>query len=210
MLPAVPAYSTDTSSAMYHEAYNVYNTVNNLTQAQKNIASYWADGGGSFTPPGHLISIVVQLIRNRNLNLRDASILLAKAGIGLYDASVVCWKAKFAVNLLRPISYIRNNIDPNWNSFISTPPFPSYTSGHASFSSVTASILSRKFGTHVAFTDSTKVPYGFAARSFTSFDQAAQEAALSRLYGGIHYQMDNDNGYNCGAMIENNVRQLHF
>ena len=207
--PAPTPFSTTPGSNMHNAALQVYNTVNNLTQAQKDIATYWADGGGSFTPPGHLISITAQMIRNKNMNLREASIVLAQVGIGLNDAGIVCWRAKYNNNLMRPISYIRQNIDAAWSSFIGTPPFPSYTSGHASFSGTTAAILTRGFGA-IAFTDSTKVPYGFTAKSFTNFTTAAQEAATSRLYGGIHYQFDNDNGYNCGVAIALNVKNLHY
>ncbi|MEP7264130.1 MAG: vanadium-dependent haloperoxidase [Bacteroidota bacterium] len=208
--PAPPVFSTNTSSPMYISANLVYTTGVNLTQSQKDIASYWADGGGSFTPPGHSMAITLQIIRNKNLNLRDAAILIAKVGIGLNDAGIVCWRAKFTHSLLRPITYIKTYIDPNWSSFIPTPPFPSYTSGHSTFTSAAATILSKRFGNHFAFNDSTKVSSGFPVRSYTSLQQAAQEAAISRLYGGIHYDFDNDNGYNCGLMIANNISVLNW
>lgn len=208
--PAPPVFSTSTSSVFYAEAMIVYNTVNNLTPAQKEIATYWADGGGSITPPGHNIAIVLQMIRNKNVNLLQAATLLAKTGIGLNDAAIVCWRSKFKVNLLRPVSYIRDNISPVWTSFIPTPPFPAYTSGHASFSGVTASLLTDKFGDHFSFTDSTKMAYGFAPRQFNSFDEAAEEAAISRLYGGIHYRFDNANGVACGRLIGANVAALSW
>ena len=208
--PAPPVYSTSTSSAFYTEAMVVYNTVNNLSPAQKEIATYWADGGSSITPPGHNIAIVLQLIRNKNVNLLQAATLLAKTGIGLNDAAIVCWRSKFKINLLRPVSYIRDNISPLWSTFIPTPPFPSYTSGHASFSGVTASLLTDKFGDHFSFTDSTKMAYGFAPRQFNSFDEAAEEAAISRLYGGIHYRFDNANGVTCGRLIGANVTALSW
>ena len=105
----------------------------------------------------------------------------------------------------RPITFIRANFNPTWNSFIGTPPFPTYTSGHSLFSGGTSKILSKGLKGSEAFTDSTKMVLGFPARSYTSFTQAAQEAAVSRLYGGIHYQFDNTNGYNCGVAIANNI-----
>jgi membrane-associated phospholipid phosphatase len=208
--PAPPAYSTNTSSQFYLAAMQVYNTVNNLTQAQMDIANYWADGGGTITPPGHNIAMVSQTIQENSLDLGEAATLFAKAGIALNDAGIVCWRSKYNVSLQRPITYIRNNINASWNSYIGTPPFPSYTSGHSSFSGACAKILEASFGSNYAFTDNTKVPYGFAPRSFTSFHAAAEEAAVSRLYGGIHYSFDNTNGYNCGVLIANNVLALNW
>ncbi len=203
-------FSIAAGSSFYEAANLVYKTVNNLTAEQKEIANFWADGGGTFSPPGHNISIAAQLIRNKKLNLGQAAALLAKVGIALNDAAVVCWRAKFKQNLMRPVTYIRNYIDPNWSSFIGTPPFPAYTSGHSTFSGATARILSLRFGNHFAFTDSTKLPYGFSTRSFSSFNQAAQEAAISRLYGGIHYEFDNEEGLRCGILIADNVARLRW
>ena len=203
-------FSTAVGSGFYQAANLVYTARNNLTAEQKEIANFWADGGGTFSPPGHNISIAVQIVRNKKLNLGQAAVLLAKVGIALNDAGVVCWRAKFKQNLMRPVTYIRNFIDPNWSSFIGTPPFPAYTSGHSTFSGATARILSLRFGNHFAFTDSTKLPYGFSTRSFNSFNQAAQEAAISRLYGGIHYEFDNDEGLRCGIAIANNVERLRW
>ena len=186
----------------------MYETFNNLTTEQRSIASYWADGGGTFSPPGHIISIAVQIARNKNLTLGQTAMLLAKVGIALNDAGVVCWRAKFKHNLMRPVTYIRNYIDPNWLPLIATPPFPSYTSGHSTFSASASRLLSIRFGNHFAFTDSTKLPYGFGVRSFQSFNEAAEEAAVSRLYGGIHYEFDNDEGLSCGKLIADNVERV--
>lgn len=208
--PAPPAYSTNPTSPFYLAAMEVYNTSNNLTQAQMDIANYWADGGGSITPPGHNLAIVAQTIQENNFKLGQAAILFAKAGIAENDAGIVCWRAKYNVSLQRPITFIRANFNANWNSYIGTPPFPTYTSGHSSFSGACSRILEARFGKNYAFTDNTKVPYGFASRSFNSFHAAAEEAAVSRLYGGIHYTFDNVNGYNCGILIANNVLALNW
>ena len=208
--PAPPSFSTSPGSAFYAAAYEVYNTSLQLSAEEKKIALYWADGGGTFTPPGHNMAITLQMIRNYNLNLYQAAILLAKVGIAENDAAIVCWRAKYEMNLLRPVSFIQAYINSSWVPLIGTPPFPSYTSGHSSFSGAAAAILSSEIGDHISFTDSSKISYGFAPRSFKNFNEAAQEAAISRLYAGIHYAFDNVNGFNCGQLVALNVEHLNW
>ncbi len=208
--PGPPEFSDKAGSGFYNAAYEVYNTSLHLTAEQNTIGLYWADGSNTFTPPGHNLAIALQMIRNYKMNLYDASILLAKVGIALNDAGIVCWRAKYLVNLIRPVTYIQRYIDPAWNSSIVTPPFPSYTSGHSTFSGASAGILTAEFGSHVSFTDSSKIADGFSPRSFSSFNEAAQEAAISRLYGGIHYRFDNDHGFNCGQLVAMNVNNLNW
>lgn len=208
--PTPPAFSTIRGSAFYDAANEVYNTSLHLSPAQNMIALYWADGGNTFTPPGHNIAIAVQMIRNLNLNLNQAAILLAKEGISLNDASIVCWRAKYIANLIRPVSFIRLYIDPSWISSVVTPPFPTYTSGHSTFSGASAAILSEELGSHLSFIDGTKIADGFEPRYFNNFLEAAQEAAISRLYGGIHYSFDNNNGLLCGQLIAANVEALNW
>ena len=156
------------------------------------------------------MSIAIQMIREQKMDLSNAAILLAKLGIAENDAAIVCWRAKFSTNVLRPITYIRAYIDPNWVSLITTPPFPSYTSGHSTFSSAAATILTAEIGDNISFTDSSKINDGFQPRSFNNFNMAAEEAAASRLYGGIHYGFDNLNGLRCGKLIAGNVQQLNW
>ncbi len=208
--PIPPAFSTIQGSSFYDAAFQVYTTRLNLSPDQQTIARYWADGGGTFTPPGHNIAIAIQMIRNHNLDLSEAAILLAKLGIAENDAGIVCWRAKFNTNILRPISYIRSYIDPAWMPLINTPPFPSYTSGHSTFSGAAAAILTFEIGNNISFTDSSKMADGFIPRTFINFNMAAQEAAVSRLYGGIHYGFDNENGFKCGQLIAKNIEQLNW
>src|SRR6266542_1756147 len=208
--PSPPAFSTSPGSAFYEAAYEVYNTGLHLSVEQNSAALYWADGGATFTPPGHNLAITLQMIRNHHLNLNEAAILLAKVGIAENDAAIVCWRTKFKTNLLRPVTFINSYIDPAWMPLIGTPPFPSYTSGHSTFSGAAAAILTAEIGDHISFTDSCKISYGFSPRSFKSFNEAAQEAAISRLYGGIHYAFDNENGFSCGQLIAMNVEHLNW
>ncbi len=156
------------------------------------------------------MAIAIQMIRDHNLDLSKAAILLAKLGIAENDAGIVCWRAKFNTNLLRPISFIRSYIDPSWMPLIITPPFPSYTSGHSSFSGAAAAILTNGIGNDISFTDSSRMADGFTPRSFSNFHVAAQEAAISRLYGGIHYSFDNENGFKCGQLIAMNIEKLNW
>ena len=121
-----------------------------------------------------------------------------------------CWRAKYIWNLLRPVTFIQTYIDPSWNPLIGTPPFPTYTSGHSTFSGAVATILTVELGTQISFTDSSKIVYGFLPRSFSNFNEYAQEAAMSRLYGGIHYRFDNEKGFSCGQLIAMNVEHLNW
>jgi membrane-associated phospholipid phosphatase len=208
--PPPPAFSSTPGSAFYNAAMDVYTTVNNLTQAQKDIATFWADAGGTYTPPGHLMGLSLQIARNKNMQLGASIVLLTKVGIALNDAGIMCWRAKYYYNLVRPVSYIHSYIDPSFTTFIATPPFPSYASGHSTFSSSVACILMQSVGSTYAFNDSSKVGIGYPVRSFTTFAAMANEAALSRLYGGIHYNFDNTNGLVCGNSIGNQVKLLNF
>lgn len=208
--PTPPAFSLMSGSAFHDAALEVYNTVLHLSPEQKTTGFYWADGSNTFTPPGHNMAIALQIIRNRNFNLYQAAVLLAKEGIALNDGGIVCWRAKYVYNLIRPITYIQTYIDHAWTTLLPTPPFPTYTSGHSTFSGASAAILSADIGDQVPFIDSTKMSYGFAPRSFASFNAAAHEAAISRLYGGIHYSFDNNNGFICGQLVAANVEALNW
>jgi PAP2 superfamily len=205
--PAAPKpFSFDASSSMFAEANVVYETSKNLTAEQKAIALFWADGGGTPTPPGHYLNLASIVLKKENSNLAKATEVYTKMGMALSDAFTSCWKCKYTYNLMRPVSYIQTAIDPTWKSFIATPPFPEYTSGHSSGSGAAAAVLTDAFGGSYAFTDNTGMP----ARNFTSFNQAAEEAKLSRLYGGIHFPMGNDEGQKNGKKIGTNVLGLKF
>jgi len=181
--PPLP-YSEDPKSQMYKEVIEVYETVNNLTPEQEAIAIFWEDSAGlTSTPPGHSISILKQIIEKNNLALIPSSRAFAKLSIGLADAFISAWHAKYKYNFIRPVTYINNMIDPDWKPYVRTPPFPEYTSGHSVQSGAFDSIMTAMFG-NMKFTDNTNQP----ARSFDSFHEAAYEAGFSRLYGGIHYR----------------------
>lgn len=200
--PPHPSYSTDPASAFYAEGKDVYDTVNGLTPEQREIALYWSDDPGTTgTPAGHSLTIAVQAIEQYNLMLDTAAEALARVGIGVADGFISCWKTKFIYNLLRPVTYVNSTLgDPAWLPILATPPFPEYTSGHSVQSGAAAEVLTDLLGP-IAFTDFTHVDRGFAPRSFDDFFEAAQEAAISRLYGGIHYRAAIDRGVEQGVCV---------
>jgi hypothetical protein len=203
-----PAYSEDAASPFYREAYECYASVNRLTSDQEAIARFWSDDPGeTATAPGHSISILTQLVRALDLPLGMAADAYAKVGIAVADAFISCWSTKYRVNLLRPVTYVRQLIDVNWTPLLITPPFPEYTSGHSVQSGAAAQVLTDLFGS-VVFTDRTHERRGLAARSFGSFMHAAQEAAISRLYGGIHFRAACERGLEQGICVGKRVSAL--
>jgi membrane-associated phospholipid phosphatase len=183
------------------------------TPEQTEIALFWSDGPGTYTPPGHWNQIAEVVAAQRDLSLPEQARLFALLNIGLADAAIAAWDAKYAYNSWRPITAIRqadldNNpdtiADPTWDSLISTPPFPEYISGHSTFSGAADAILSNFFGDNVEFSiDSLGLPG--AKRSFSSFSQAADEAGMSRIYGGIHFLSADLDGLSVGNRLGNYV-----
>lgn len=204
-VPGAPpvAYDATVGSPFYNYADHVYQTGNNLTSEQQDIARYWADGTGTVTPPGHSVSMLSKIITEHNENLAFATIAFAKLDMAMLDAFVNCWETKYQYNLLRPVTYIQQNINASWLPYIATPPFPEYTSGHSTQSGAFSSVMESLYGAQYAFTDNTHGAAFGGPRTYSSFDQAAAEAAISRLYGGIHYEFSN----NLGVTIGNNIGQ---
>jgi len=180
------------------------------TPDQTQIALFWADGVGTATPPGHWNLIAQNVAQAKHNTLAQNARLFALLNIGLADAGIVSWDAKYTYSFCRPITSIRNadnngnpatSDDPNWTPLIVTPPFPSYTSGHSTFSAAAAAVLAGFFGTdRVTFTSGSENPAAIP-RTFTSFSQAAAEAGISRVYGGIHWDFDNTAGLASGKLV---------
>jgi len=214
LVPAPPTYSTDKTSPFYQQALEVFTTVKNLTVEQKTIAEYWSDDPGkTFTPPGHSISITKQVLAKEEASLAVAAEAFARVGMGVHDAFVSCWNAKYTHNLMRPITYVKAQIDASWNAHLTTPPFPEYTSGHSTQSGATAQILSDLFGYNYAFTDRAHIArtdIDGGSRTFGTFFEFANEAAVSRLYGGIHYRFGNEQGLLQGIRVGKNISKLKF
>lgn len=214
LLEPPPEYSEEEGTVFYQEALEVYETVNNLTEEQNEIALFWADDpGATATPPGHSTSITNQVLRQENATLEEAAVAYAAIGISQADAFILGWYYKYHYNLIRPITYIQNVIDPSWNTPeisdpVVTPPFPEYPSGHSVQSGAAAQVLTDLFGDNYVFTDHTHDALGFEPRTFESFYAFADEAAISRLYGGIHFRAAIELGVDNGKCIGEVVSDL--
>ncbi len=203
-VPAALDYSEDPQSAFYKEAMEVYETKNSLTPQQAAVARFWSDDPMlSWTPPGHWISVLLQILERDAVPLDRSVDAMMRLGIAEADAFVGCWDTKFEYNLIRPVTYIRRVIDPKWETLINTPPFPEYTSGHSVASAAAATVLTSVFGEDFAFNDNTGARDGLEQHSFVSFWDAANQAGISRLYGGIHFRSAIDNGLEQGRCIGN-------
>lgn len=213
--PDAPApYSENDSSKFVIQANETYLAVKNQTQLQKTIAEYWSDDPGDpGTPPGHLLSVATQVLQKEKSNLAKSAETYSKISIGLSDAFVSCWKCKFQFNYIRPISYIRTKIDANWVSLLTTPPFPEYTSGHSVASGASSKILTDLFGNTYEFTDRTheyRTDINGSPRTYRSFNDMAAEAAVSRLYGGIHFREAIEKGIEQGVRVGTEVGNLKY
>ncbi len=201
-IAAPPEYSEDPASAFYQEAMEVYRASQVLTDDQQVIARFWSDDPMlSPTPPGHWVSVTLEILQRDAAGLPQTLDALARLGVVLADAFISCWHAKFHYDLLRPVTYINRVIDPNWQPSLITPPFPEYPSGHSTQSGAAAAVLTAIFGENFAFDDATHVEDDIPVRRFPSFWAAAEEAAISRLYGGIHFRSAIDRGLDQGRCV---------
>ena len=213
--PALPTvFSKEKGSPFYKDAIEVYETGRNMTPEQRNIANFWDCNpfflniaghvnfaGKKISPSGHWISIVGIVCRKANRDLAASAAAYTLASIALFDGFISCWDEKYRSNLIRPETYINANIDESWRPLLQTPPFPEYTSGHSVISAATALVLTSIFGENFGFDDSSESEFGLPVRHFASFNAACNEAAISRLYGGIHYRPAIENGQVQGKKI---------
>lgn len=210
--PVPPPYSEETTSTFYKDAQEVYSVSNQATQEQRQFALYWADDPGKTpTPAGHWAFIANDLLKNRKASLAEAAHVHAQLNIAMADAFVAAWRTKYTVNLLRPVTYVQVVIDSNWvPTLMNTPPFPEYPSGHSVQSSAAAAVLAQLFGADTGFTDNTHNDRGWGPRTFKSFKAAADEAAVSRLYAGIHYRFGVEGGKVQGQCVAAKALALQF
>lgn len=201
-LPPPPDYSEAPDSEFYKQAVEVFETRKSLTPEQKTLARFWSDDPMlSPTPPGHWMWIAVNLLEAEKADADRVADVMARLGVAVADGFIGCWAAKFEYDLVRPVTYIKKFIDATWEPLLITPPFPEYPSGHSTQSGAAAVVLTQLFGDNFAFTDSTHARDGIKPRPFPSFWAAAEEAGISRLYGGIHFRAAVELGLDQGRCI---------
>ena len=207
--PPLP-YSEETTSAFYKEALEVYQISNKATQEQRQFALYWADDPlKTPTPAGHWAFIATDLLKLQKSSLAKAAETYVQLNMAMSDAFVAGWRTKYRTNVLRPVTYVQLVIDSNWvPELMHTPPFPEYPSGHSVQSSAAAQVLGTLFGSETPFTDNTHNDRGWGPRTFKSFKAAADEAAFSRLYAGIHFRTGVVGGQVQGACVAKQVMAL--
>ncbi len=223
-----PPFSMEKGSDFYKELKEVYDismeiTKKGDTSEEVAIAQFWdcnpyvsvTRGHLMFatkkiTPGAHWIGITKIAARKTNSNFDDTLYAYTKTSIAIADAFISCWDEKYRSNLIRPETLINEHIDDSWKPVLQTPPFPEYTSGHSVVSGAAATALTDVFGDNFAFDDDTEVAYGLPIRSFSSFNTAADEAAISRMYGGIHYraavEIGVGQGRDLGAFVVGNLK----
>ena len=206
-----PRLDSATWAENYHEVQALGAAFgSSRTPEQSAIAQFWADGAGTETPPGHWNHIAQGVVAMTGTTLDASARLFALLNIAMADAAICAWDAKYTYNFWRPVTAIRlgdtdahpdTAPDPNWSSFIVTPPFPDYVSGHSAFSAAAAMVLMLFYGSDdIPFTTGSDAMPG-VFRSFPSFSAAAVEAAWSRIYGGIHFRFASQDGLTAGARI---------
>jgi hypothetical protein len=209
-------FSTDKKSEFYQLMLNLYNE--KLSKEHKEIAAFWdcnpfalQDNGHlmvgvkKISPGAHWMGIAGIVCKQKNLSLAKTLQVHTAVAIGLMDGFIGCWGEKYRSNRVRPETAIRKYIDPNWRPLLQTPPFPEYLSGHSTISTTSAVILTHFLGDNFVYTDTVEKRYGLPPRSFPSFEAAAEEAAISRFYGGIHFADAIEHGQTQGTKVGQQV-----
>lgn len=212
--PRPPAFDLKNKNSVYAKALmEVKNIGDSLTEEQKHIADFWDDNPfrlnvsghvmyatKKFSPSGHWMNIVGIGSKFAKADFSSTVAAYAETSIALFDGFISCWDEKFRSNYIRPETAINQYVSSEWQPYIQTPPFPSYTSGHSTISAAAAEIMTNWFG-NISFTDTSSLEFGIRSRDIKSFREAAKEAGQSRIYGGIHYSFDNIEGNKCGVKI---------
>lgn len=212
-LPPV-AFSKDTASTFFEQMMEVYLVCKNITEEQRKIASFWdcnpfavtysghmAIGLKKISPGGHWMGIAGIACKQADVPLDSAILIHTMVALTLHDAFISCWEEKYFSDRIRPEAAINKLMDHTWRPLLQTPPFPEYTSGHSVVSSSVAVVLTYLLGANFSFTDTSEVYFGIPERHFNSFYEASNEAAISRLYGGIHFRDACENGVLQGKRV---------
>lgn len=211
--PPLPfPYSEDPSSEFYQAVKEVYDIGKTLTPEQKAIADWWADVGGvgvGVPFPYHILSIITWVLESQGAKLGQAAEIYAKTGIAFKDGTINIFRGKYQDNLIRPVTYIQRHIDPNWQSYLITPPYPEYPSGLVALYTPTMQVLIREFG-DIPVTDNTYGWRGVAPRQYNSITELNEEAAFSRVYAGIHYRFTQNVSVEMGRELGNKIADINL
>ena len=215
--PLVP-FSKDSSSVFYHLAMEVYNVAKRADSNQLETAAFWdcnpfavstaghlSIGFKKISPGGHWMNIAGIACRQAGIQPEETAEVYVVTAVALMDGFISCWDEKYRSNRIRPETFIDRYIDPKWTPYLQTPPFPEYTSGHSVISTAASEVLTYLFGDDFSYTDDSEMMFELMPRKFSSFRQAAAEASISRLYGGIHYRDAIVNGQAEGNAIAGKV-----
>lgn len=225
-----PPFSLEKETNFYKELIEVYEIGKKIkeegdTSEEMEIAKFWdcnpyvsthkghlMFATKKITPGAHWIGICKIAAKKVNADFNKTIYAYTKTSIAIADAFISCWDEKYRSNLIRPETVINQHLDEDWTPVLQTPPFPEYTSGHSVVSGAASVTLTNIFGDNFSFDDTTELPYGLPVRSFTSFNKAADEAAVSRLYGGIHYRAAIDvglkQGRDLGSFVIDNLQMI--
>ncbi len=225
-----PSFSMEKTSLFYKELQEVYDISEQITKKGDEseeiaIAQFWdcnpyvsiTRGHLMFavkkiTPGAHWIGITKIASKKDNANYSKTVFAYTKTSIALADAFISCWDEKYRSNLVRPETLINTYFNDEWKPILQTPPFPEYTSGHSVVSGAASVVLTSIFGENFDFIDNSEVPYGLKERSYSAFSDAADEAAISRMYGGIHYrsavEIGVEQGRKIGKLVVNRLNMI--
>jgi PAP2 superfamily len=212
--PAPPLFDLNKNSTYYKALNFVKQTGDSLTEEQKGIADFWDDnpfkmnvvGHASyatkkFSPPGHWMNIVGIAAKNAKADFNTTVAAYTQTAITMFDGFISCWNQKYISNTSRPETVINKHVTDTWRPYIQTPPFPAYVSGHSTISAAAAEVMTAWFGDNLSFKDTSSLEFGIKARTIVSFRKASKEAGMSRIYGGIHFMYDNEEGNKLGTKI---------
>lgn len=216
-------YSEDKTSAYYAQGLEVYAATTPQTYENQWVAEFWSDDvlGFTFSPAVRVWAVANQVYAQQNTNLETAIMAQVRSGLAVNDAAVACWFSKYYYNLERPNTYINKFINPNWNvasltstGFLpATPPFPAYPSGHSTMGAAGFAALAQVFGDQITLTDrchENRTDFNGKPRNYNTFSEMANEDAVSRIYLGVHWRMDCEEGVRLGFQTARRVNALPF
>ncbi len=208
--PAPPVYSADSSSDFYKMNYEIYQISLNLSDEDKLICQAWRDIlGTNYNTPAHMLKLTTEIIAIENTDLENASVIYAKQGVAVFDAIASSFNAKFHYSLLRPVTFIKSQIAPNWNSLYPTPQHPSYSAVSPAAAAAAVAILEEAFGKNYSFIDNTQATL-YKTWDYGSFDELLSDVGRSRTHSGLNFKISVDAGIVQGRSIGNKVNKFGF